>query len=182
MVVLRGPWERRLWLQATFVRQGLCSRSCATQFVWRPCDAADRLRAAIDPHSSPARPPPRSITTRQAAALMSQRIVVAIDGWEADSMYPSGHYVRSLGPIGDKDTETVRRAQHMHWRPAQSPHPCQWVHSCGSSARAVVKCIRLGVRQSLAWVYSLVVTRLVYTKRNAPPPGLITPTPGGAAD
>ncbi|KAI8464454.1 MAG: hypothetical protein J3K34DRAFT_526194 [Monoraphidium minutum] len=46
------------------------------------------------------------ITTRQAAALMSQRIVVAIDGWEADSMYPGGHYVRSLGAIGDKDTET----------------------------------------------------------------------------
>jgi hypothetical protein len=40
---------------------------------------------------------------------MSQRIVVAIDGWEADSMYPSGHYVRALGPIGDKDTETVGR-------------------------------------------------------------------------
>ena len=39
---------------------------------------------------------------------MSQRLVVAIDGWEADSMYPSGHYVRALGPIGDKDTETAR--------------------------------------------------------------------------
>jgi exosome complex exonuclease DIS3/RRP44 len=49
----------------------------------------------------------RSIVTRQAAALMDQRIVVAIDAWDADSAYPAGHYVRSLGPIGDKDTETV---------------------------------------------------------------------------
>jgi exosome complex exonuclease DIS3/RRP44 len=38
--------------------------------------------------------------------LAAQRIVVAIDEWAADSAYPSGHYVRSLGPAGDRDTET----------------------------------------------------------------------------
>jgi len=32
--------------------------------------------------------------------------VVAIDSWEADSAYPAGHYVRTLGPIGDRETET----------------------------------------------------------------------------
>ena len=42
----------------------------------------------------------------QYDTLRDQRIVVAIDSWEADSMYPSGHYTRTLGPIGDKDTET----------------------------------------------------------------------------
>lgn len=42
----------------------------------------------------------------QAATLADKRIVVAIDGWETDSAYPSGHYVRTLGPIGDRDTET----------------------------------------------------------------------------
>ncbi|KAK9797008.1 hypothetical protein WJX73_004308 [Symbiochloris irregularis] len=46
------------------------------------------------------------IQTRQADALMDKRIVVVIDGWEADSMFPQGHYVRTLGVIGDKDTET----------------------------------------------------------------------------
>ncbi|KAI3428619.1 hypothetical protein D9Q98_007442 [Chlorella vulgaris] len=46
------------------------------------------------------------IQTRQASTLAHQRLVVAIDSWEADSLYPCGHYVRSLGPIGDKDTET----------------------------------------------------------------------------
>ena len=34
-----------------------------------------------------------------------RRIVVRIDFWEVDSMYPSGHFVRSLGPIGDLETE-----------------------------------------------------------------------------
>jgi len=46
------------------------------------------------------------IQTRQAQTLSDKRIVVAIDGWEADSMYPMGHYVRNLGNIGDKDVET----------------------------------------------------------------------------
>jgi len=46
------------------------------------------------------------IHTRQANNLLDKRIVVAIDGWEADSGYPSGHYVRTLGRIGDKETET----------------------------------------------------------------------------
>lgn len=42
----------------------------------------------------------------QVATLADKRIVVAIDSWEADSLYPSGHYVRTLGAIGDKETET----------------------------------------------------------------------------
>lgn len=46
------------------------------------------------------------IQTRQAANLADKRIVVAVDGWDPDSLYPTGHYVRTLGPIGDRDTET----------------------------------------------------------------------------
>lgn len=42
----------------------------------------------------------------QADVLMDKRIVVVIDAWEADSLYPQGHYVRTLGVIGDQDTET----------------------------------------------------------------------------
>ena len=42
----------------------------------------------------------------QAETLSGQRIVVVVDGWEADSLHPVGHYVRKLGTIGDKDTET----------------------------------------------------------------------------
>jgi hypothetical protein len=47
------------------------------------------------------------IQTRQAEQLMDKRLVVVVDSWPADSIHPQGHYVRTLGVIGDKDTETV---------------------------------------------------------------------------
>lgn len=50
------------------------------------------------------------IATRQGASLMDKRLVVAIDEWDATSAYPSGHYVRTLGTIGDRETETEARA------------------------------------------------------------------------
>lgn len=46
------------------------------------------------------------IETRQASTLAGQRIMVAIDGWPKDSRYPNGHFVRSLGGAGEKETET----------------------------------------------------------------------------
>ncbi|XP_076802631.1 exosome complex exonuclease RRP44-like [Clavelina lepadiformis] len=45
------------------------------------------------------------IETRQFKSLIGQRIVVAIDCWPKHSKYPQGHFVRSLGEIGDKETE-----------------------------------------------------------------------------
>eukprot|EP00775_Hariotina_reticulata_P011972 gene11972-12115_t len=50
--------------------------------------------------------PMMRIHTRQGGQLMDKRLVVAIDSWEPDSLYPSGHYVRTLGVIGDTDVET----------------------------------------------------------------------------
>ena len=46
------------------------------------------------------------LRTRQAGTLANMRVVVVIDEWPADSPYPLGHYVRTLGPVGDRDTET----------------------------------------------------------------------------
>ncbi|OUM65449.1 hypothetical protein PIROE2DRAFT_7565, partial [Piromyces sp. E2] len=46
------------------------------------------------------------IRTRQAQALLGKRIVVAIDSWGRNSLYPFGHFVRDLGDIGDRNTET----------------------------------------------------------------------------
>ncbi|XP_076159782.1 exosome complex exonuclease RRP44 [Alosa pseudoharengus] len=46
------------------------------------------------------------IETRQAATLAGQRIMVAIDGWPKNSRYPKGHFMKSLGNAGDKETET----------------------------------------------------------------------------
>uniref|UniRef100_A0A8C5GMY8 Exosome complex exonuclease RRP44 n=1 Tax=Gouania willdenowi TaxID=441366 RepID=A0A8C5GMY8_GOUWI len=45
------------------------------------------------------------VETRQSSTLAGQRIMVAIDGWPKDSRYPNGHFVRSLGGAGEKDTE-----------------------------------------------------------------------------
>ncbi|KAG7397620.1 exosome catalytic subunit dis3 [Phytophthora boehmeriae] len=50
--------------------------------------------------------PKIKIQTRQQETLMDKRILVAIDSWPADSKFPLGHYVRTLGVIGDKETET----------------------------------------------------------------------------
>uniref|UniRef100_A0A1I7TQ84 Protein DIS3 homolog n=1 Tax=Caenorhabditis tropicalis TaxID=1561998 RepID=A0A1I7TQ84_9PELO len=45
------------------------------------------------------------IETEQADVLSQQRIVVAIDHWPRDSRYPLGHYVRSIGEMGSRETE-----------------------------------------------------------------------------
>ena len=52
------------------------------------------------------RMPKVKITTRQREALDNMRILVAIDTWDRFSRFPQGHYVRTIGPIGDKKTET----------------------------------------------------------------------------
>ncbi|EHB18154.1 Exosome complex exonuclease RRP44 [Heterocephalus glaber] len=46
------------------------------------------------------------IETRQASALEGRRIIVAIDGWPRNSRYPNGHFVKNLGDVGEKETET----------------------------------------------------------------------------
>lgn len=45
------------------------------------------------------------IETRQSEQLKMQRIIIAIDQWPRQSRYPQGHFVRALGPLGDKETE-----------------------------------------------------------------------------
>ncbi|XP_052196214.1 exosome complex exonuclease RRP44 homolog A [Diospyros lotus] len=46
------------------------------------------------------------IQTRQLGNLLDKRIIVAVDSWDCLSRYPSGHYVRTIGEIGDRDTES----------------------------------------------------------------------------
>jgi exosome complex exonuclease DIS3/RRP44 len=52
------------------------------------------------------RVPKIRLRTRQAQTLMGKRIVVAPDVWNKDSYFPAGHYVKTLGDIGDRMTET----------------------------------------------------------------------------
>ncbi|GMT24430.1 hypothetical protein PFISCL1PPCAC_15727, partial [Pristionchus fissidentatus] len=45
------------------------------------------------------------IESEQAEMLAGQRIIVSIDSWPRDSKYPMGHYVRTLGNLGDREVE-----------------------------------------------------------------------------
>ena len=44
--------------------------------------------------------------TAQRDRFLGQRIIVAMDSWPADSPYPLGHYVSTIGVAGSKDVET----------------------------------------------------------------------------
>ncbi|KAL3845034.1 hypothetical protein ACJIZ3_002437 [Penstemon smallii] len=46
------------------------------------------------------------IQTRQLGNILDKRIIVSVDSWDRLSRYPSGHYVRTIGEIGDRDTES----------------------------------------------------------------------------
>jgi exosome complex exonuclease DIS3/RRP44 len=50
--------------------------------------------------------PPILIRTAQRERFLGQRIIVAMDSWPADSPFPLGHYVRTIGIAGSKDVET----------------------------------------------------------------------------
>jgi exosome complex exonuclease DIS3/RRP44 len=66
-----------------------------------------------------AKVPPIWIETRQASTLVDQRIIVAIDRWDANDRYPSGHYVRTVGKIGDRkaETEVILLEHDISWQP-----------------------------------------------------------------
>ncbi|OSX58629.1 hypothetical protein POSPLADRAFT_1049371 [Postia placenta MAD-698-R-SB12] len=45
------------------------------------------------------------LRTRQAPALLGQKILVTIDRWDRTSRYPEGHFVRALGKVESKEAE-----------------------------------------------------------------------------
>lgn len=82
---------------------------------WRPyCGSLEPMKVAAKSGSTQSalfvcaggRIPKIRIQTRQLETLLSKRIMVSIDTWERTSSYPSGHYVRTIGDIGDKVAET----------------------------------------------------------------------------
>ena len=100
--VTRRAWRERGYASSLDVgpgAAGAAGRRAAADATGRP---ARVLVVPVD-----RRLPKIRIQTRQAPAIADQRLVVAIDAWPADSPYPVGHYVKSLGPIGDADAETA---------------------------------------------------------------------------
>jgi len=63
---------------------------------------ADPLFVPVDPKLPKVR-----VRTRQLDALLGQRILVQIDGWDKGKRFPSGHYVKALGKAGDRDVESA---------------------------------------------------------------------------
>ncbi|GBG24612.1 Exosome complex exonuclease DIS3 [Hondaea fermentalgiana] len=47
------------------------------------------------------------IRTRQLDAIKDKRILVSIDSWDRYSAFPDGHFVKVIGTIGDRETETA---------------------------------------------------------------------------
>ncbi|CAM9108734.1 unnamed protein product [Discosporangium mesarthrocarpum] len=45
------------------------------------------------------------IRTRQLAQISGKRLVVSLDDWEEHSFHPTGHYVSTLGPVGEVASE-----------------------------------------------------------------------------
>ena len=44
--------------------------------------------------------------TRHSSDLENMRLIACIDHWDRFSHHPAGHWVRVLGPVGDRDTES----------------------------------------------------------------------------
>ncbi|KAJ1829352.1 hypothetical protein LPJ56_000451 [Coemansia sp. RSA 2599] len=94
----------------------LASRECqygvvvgVAQRSWRPYVAtlqaddtggARHLAVPVD-----ANVPKIRMHYMDAASLEGQYFVVCVDSWPADSQYPQGHFVRTLGPVSSLDTQ-----------------------------------------------------------------------------
>ncbi|KAL6523031.1 Exosome complex exonuclease RRP44 A [Orobanche minor] len=63
------------------------------------------------------------IQTRQLGNLLGKRIIVAVDSWDRLSRYPSGHYVRTIGQIGDRDIESELSKVHLRMKPSSPLKP-----------------------------------------------------------
>lgn len=77
---------------------------------WRPyscvLDPESAIGSQLLAEPLDARIPKINITTRQAALLAGKLILVSVDSWEAHHRFPTGHYVRTLGAVGDTAAES----------------------------------------------------------------------------
>jgi exosome complex exonuclease DIS3/RRP44 len=70
------------------------------------CEHADGITSTVVFFSIDPRIPPVLLRTTQRERLLGMRILVSMDSWPSDSEWPLGHYVKTLGVVGTKDTET----------------------------------------------------------------------------
>ena len=70
------------------------------------CEHADGITSTVVFFSIDPRIPPVLLRTTQRERRLGMRILVSMDSWPSDSEWPLGHYVKTLGVVGTKDTET----------------------------------------------------------------------------
>jgi exosome complex exonuclease DIS3/RRP44 len=80
------------------------------QRKWRPyagsLEVSDKKQGRILFLSVNKRIPRIQIESKQLELLQDKRILVVIDSWPRDSKFPLGHYTKTIGTIGEKETET----------------------------------------------------------------------------
>ena len=78
--------------------------------AWRPyvcvLDTESAIGQQLLAEPLDVRVPKVNITTRQAAQLTGKLIVVVVDSWEAQHRFPTGHYVRTIGAVGETKAES----------------------------------------------------------------------------
>lgn len=67
--------------------------------------------------------PPVRLSVRDRSTIEGKRLVVAIDGWKADSALPDGHVLASLGPAMNRDTEVRCIMYNNGFETALKPYP-----------------------------------------------------------
>ena len=105
VAIVRRAWRERGYAASIDLGPGAAGAAALAAAAEDTTAAARATRVLAVPLDR--RLPKVRISTRQAAALADQRIVVVVDSWPRDSPYPEGHYVRSLGKLGDADAETA---------------------------------------------------------------------------
>ena len=105
VAIVRRAWRERGYAASIDLGPGAAGAAALAAAAKDTTAAARATRVLAVPLDR--RLPKVRISTRQAAALADQRIVVVVDSWPRDSPYPEGHYVRSLGKLGDADAETA---------------------------------------------------------------------------
>jgi exosome complex exonuclease DIS3/RRP44 len=80
------------------------------QRAWRPyagcLEETDKESGTVLFVAMDKKIPKVRIETKRIQELMDKRIVVVIDSWPQQSRYPLGHYSKTIGTMGDRDTET----------------------------------------------------------------------------
>ncbi|KAL1520405.1 hypothetical protein AB1Y20_021991 [Prymnesium parvum] len=110
-MVAQQDWEQEQQAKSQKTSKRACGEVVGiVKRAWRPLvcvlerDSGTGNQYLVEPVDM--KFPKINITTRQADLLVGKLIVVALDFWEVSHRFPTGHYVRTLGNVGDQEAES----------------------------------------------------------------------------